>query len=132
MMYAMPSRFDPDTLATLGPIREIELETTSVDGAQTHRTIIWVVTVGDQVFVRSERGSAGRWYREARHTPDIILHARDESIPVTAVPAADPDTVQRVSDAFTAKYGRRSAASTAAMLLPHTLETTLRLDPRPV
>ena len=55
-MYWMPPRFDPDTLAILEPIREIELETTSVDGAQTHRTIIWVVTVGDQVFVRSERG----------------------------------------------------------------------------
>jgi hypothetical protein len=113
----------------LGRTREIELETTSLDGSQTHRTTIWVVTVGDQVFVRSERGTAGRWYREARQTPDIVLHTNDQSIPVTVVPAADPPTVQRVSDAFKAKYGARSS-STAAMLLPHTLETTIRLDPR--
>ena len=130
-MDAMPPRFDPETLNVLEPMREIELETTSLDGTQTHRTIIWVVTVGDQVFVRSERGTAGRWYREARERPDVLLHAEDESVPVTAVLAADPATIQRVSDAFTAKYARRSAASTAAMLLPHTLETTMRLDPRP-
>ncbi len=129
-MTAMPPRFDADTLATLARIREIELETASLDGTQTHRTVIWVVTVGDQVFVRSERGTAGRWYREARQTPDTVLHAKDEAIPVTAVLAAHPDTIRRVSDAFAAKYGRLSAASTAAMLQPHTLETTLRLDPR--
>ncbi len=85
--------------------------------------------MGDQAYVRSERGTAGRWYREARQTPDVILRASGQSIPVTAVSAADQDTVQRVSDAFKAKYGARSA-STAAMLLPHTLETTTRLDPR--
>jgi hypothetical protein len=126
----MSPRFDAATLAMLGRVREIDLETTSLDGTQTHRTTIWVVTVGDQVFVRSERGTAGRWYREARQAPDLILHAGDEAIPVSAVLAADPDSVQRVSDAFTARYGRRSAASTAAMIRPHTLETTLRLDPR--
>jgi hypothetical protein len=126
----MPPRFDLDTFALLARIREIELETTSLDGTQTHRTIIWVVTVGDEVFVRSERGTAGRWYREARHTPNLILHAKDEAIPVTAVPAADPDSVSEVSDALAAKFSRVSAAWTAAMLQPHTLETTLRLDPR--
>ena len=125
-----PPRLDAPILATLGRLREIELETTSLDGTQTHRTIIWVVTVGDQVFVRSERGAAGRWWREARQEPDVIIHADGQAIPVTAVLAADTGTVQRVSGAFTAKYRRRSAASTAAMLQPNTLETTLRLDPR--
>jgi len=127
---AMPPQFDADTVATLARIREIEIETTSLDGTQPHRTVIWVVTVGDQVFVRSERGTAGRWYREARQTPDVVVHAKDDAIPVTAALAAHPDIVRRVSDAFAAKYGRLSAASTAAMLQPHTLETTMRLDPR--
>lgn len=68
-MDPMPTPFDPDTFASLARIREIEIETTSLDGARSHRTIIWVVTVGDQVYVRSERGTAGRWYRETRQTP---------------------------------------------------------------
>ena len=126
----MPPRFDAATIAMLDRIREIEIETISIDGTQTHRTIIWVVTVSDQVFIRSERGTAGRWYREARQAPDVILHADGRAIPVAAVLDAAPDTIQQASHAFSVKYGHRSAASTAAMLQPHTLETTLRLDPR--
>ena len=125
-----PARFDDDTLATLARTREIDMETASPDGTRTHRTTIWVVSVGDHVYVRSERGVEGRWYREARQTPNVVIHAKGESIPATAVLAADPDSIRQVSDAFVEKYGGRSAASTAAMLEPHTLETTLRLEPR--
>jgi hypothetical protein len=126
----MPPRFDAATLATLGRVQEVQLETTSLDGARTHRTVIWIVTSGDQVFIRSVRGDAGRWYREARRRPEVILHAAGASIPVSLVMADDPDSIRRVSDAFTAKYARVSPASTAAMIASHTLSTTIRVDPR--
>lgn len=126
----MADLFDAATLARLSRVREVELETTPPDGGRTHRTIIWIVVVGEQAFVRSEHGTAGRWFREARATPDTILHAEGAALRVTAVLANDDATVAAVSDAFRAKYGRQSAASTAAMVQPHTLETTLRLDPR--
>jgi hypothetical protein len=58
------------------------------------------------------------------------VHAQGASIPATAVLANDPDTVQQVSEAFTAKYGKRSPGSTASMLRVPTLETTMRLEPR--
>lgn len=87
----------------LGRVREVEVETTSLDGAQTHRTTIWIVTSGDQAFIRSERGDAGRWYREARRRPQVILHAEGASIPVSLVLADNPESIQRASDAFTAK-----------------------------
>lgn len=113
----------------LADVREVRIETTSLDGASTHRTIIWIVTAGDEVFVRSERGTAGRWYREARQRPEVILHAEGQAIPAVALLANDADTIRKVSDAFEAKYGRRSPGSTASMLRPHTLETTMRLEP---
>lgn len=125
----MSTRFDPDTFATLARSREIDLETSSLDGSTTHRTTIWLVVVGELAFVRSERGTAGRWWREARQAPNVVIHTGREAIPALAVLAADPDTIRQVNDAFSEKYGGRSAASTAAMLQPHTLETTLRLDP---
>ena len=125
----MPPRFDGTTLELLGRVREVEVETTSLDGERTHRTVIWIVTAGDEVFIRSVRGAAGRWYREARQRPAIVVHAKGASIPASAVLANDLDSIQRVSDAFTEKYGRRSPGSTASMLRPHTLETTLRLEP---
>jgi hypothetical protein len=126
----MAARFDPATLATLGRVREVEIETTALDGAETHRTIIWIVTSDEEAFIRSVRGAAGRWYREARQRPDTILHVGGASYPVSLVPAGDPYSIRRVSEAFSAKYARISPASTAAMVAAHTLETTLRVDPR--
>ena len=129
-MIGMPSRFDGPTLEMLGRVLEVEIETTSLDGERRHRTIIWVVVVGDQAYIRSEYAEAGRWYREARSEPRIILHAEGKAIGATAVPANDPETVEAVSDAYRAKYGERSPGSTEAMVAPLTLEHTLRLDPR--
>jgi hypothetical protein len=125
----MPHRFDAATLEALDRVDEIRIETTSLDGSTTHRTIIWVVTADNQVFIRSVRGTAGRWFREARQHPEVIIHAAGRAIPATAVLAADETSIQKVSEAYTEKYGRRSRASTASMLQPKTLETTMRLDP---
>ena len=124
----MPRGHDPAALVTLAGAREIRLETTSLDGTRTHLTTIWVVTDREQVFVRSVRGPAGRWYREVRQRPSAIVHVAGLHVPVRAEPVTDAPTVQAVSHAIEAKYGRRSA-STRSMLQPHTLPTTLRLDP---
>lgn len=128
----MPSspRFDVDTLALLDSVRELEIETAALDRVGTHRTVIWIVVDGDEVFIRSVRGTAGRWYREIRQDARATLHVSWRAIDVTGVPAADAGSIRRTSEALRVKYGRRSRASTAAMLLPHTLETTLRLVPR--
>lgn len=64
-----------------------------------------------------------------RRRPEAILHVEGAAVAVTAVPTTDPGTLQAVSDALRAKYERLSRASTAAMLQPRTLGTTLRLEP---
>ena len=124
-------RFDASTLALLDGAREVEIETTALNGAETHRTVIWIVVDGGEAFIRSVRGTAGRWYREIRRDPDATLHVSGRAISVLAVPATDAGSIERMSEALRVKYGRSSRASTVAMLRPHTLETTLRLEPRP-
>jgi hypothetical protein len=59
----------------------------------------------------------------------VVLHADGAAIPATAIVANDAETIQLVSDAIEAKYGRRSPGSTAQMRRPHTLETTMRVEP---
>ncbi|HEY6058238.1 MAG TPA: DUF2255 family protein, partial [Candidatus Limnocylindrales bacterium] len=56
--------FDPADLRALERTEEVRIETRGADGT-VHRTIIWVVVHGGDVFVRSVRGPSGRWYREA-------------------------------------------------------------------
>jgi hypothetical protein len=128
-MHTMPRTLDPAILASLAIEQEVRLETTSLSGTQTRLTTIWVATDQDEVFVRSVRGAAGRWFREVRRRPAAILHVEGVRIPVRAELVTDAATVARVSDAISEKYGQRSPGSTRAMLQPDTLPTTLRLDP---
>jgi hypothetical protein len=62
----------PDVLARLDKVREIEIETTRKSG-EHRRTIIWIVVDGDDVFVRSEYGNDGWWYRDITQRPSAVI-----------------------------------------------------------
>ncbi len=125
----MNGSFDAETLQLLDETKEVQIETRRDEDAPVHRTIIWVVTVDGEVFVRSVHGEKGRWYREVSANPGAALHAQDRRIPVRAVPVRGEPTVEAVSDAYRDKYGRTSPRSTRAMVQPETLPTTLKLEP---
>src|ERR671910_945919 len=125
----MNDTFDAETLRLLDETREVRIETRREDGSPEHRTIIWVVVVEGEVFVRSVRGAKGRWYREISSNPEGALHVEDDRIPVQAAPTTEAATVDAVSAAFRSKYQQSSPASTEAMVRPETLPTTLRLSP---
>lgn len=118
--------FDPDVLARIATARTIRIETQAPDGP-VHRTTIWAVVDDDRVFVRSWRGATARWYREAQANPAVAVHVGKVRVPATAIPAADPDSVERCSTGLADKYA--GDPSTPAMLDEAILETTLRLEP---
>lgn len=121
-------RFSPDLLARLDEVEEVEIETGSFAG-EVHRTIIWIVVVGGEPYVRSVRGVAGRWFKEILAEPLAGLIVDGTRHPVRAEAAANPESIEAVSAALRAKYGKRARQSTQSMLVPRTLQTTMRLVP---
>ena len=115
----------PDAIDTA---LEVEIETRRGEDAPVHRTIIWAVVDDGDVFVRSLRGTSGRWYRELLSDPAAVLHAQGERFSVQAVQASDPDSVERTSEALRRKYS--DSRSLASMLDDDILDTTVRLEPR--
>lgn len=124
----MNGQFDPETLSLLDEAQEVHIETRRDQDSPVHRTIVWVVVVDGDAFVRSVRGPKGRWYREISGNPAGALHAGDRRIPVHAAPAADGPTTEAVSDAYRSKYGLAWPGPTAAMVRPDALPTTLKLS----
>jgi hypothetical protein len=119
--------FDAAVLELLAAVEEVEIETRPDPAAPSHRVIIWVVVDGGEVFVRSVRGTRGRWYREIRSNPLGALHADGAVIPVRAMPATDAASIERCSRALARKYA--GDPSLGYMLVPEVLETTIRLEP---
>ena len=124
MGYPSSVNLSADERDLLARTEEVTIETTSASGA-IHRTIIWVVVDGEDVFLRSVKGDRGRWYREAIARPEVVLEAGTTRLPARVVRAADPDSVTRCSAALRVKYA--SDPALRSMLRPHTLATTLRV-----
>jgi hypothetical protein len=118
--------FSPDDFDLLASTEEVEVETQRANG-RTRRTIIRVMTDGQDVFVRSVRGEAGHWYQETLADPCVTIHVQCRAIAVRATPATSDAAVARCSAAITRKYAGQPGHR--PMLRPHTLGTTLRLDP---
>ena len=58
----MNDTFDAETLRLLEETKEVRIETRRDGDSPEHRTIIWVVVVEGEVFVRSVRGQTlGAW-----------------------------------------------------------------------
>jgi hypothetical protein len=117
--------FAAEDLARIADAEEIELEPRSA--GRRRPVVIWVVVDGDDVFVRSVRGPSGRWFQETLADPKVALHFDERTLEARAVPATDPASVTRASNAFRTKYAADPAMP--SMLRPETLDTTLRLEP---
>lgn len=125
----MNAQFDLESLGLSDEVKEVHIETRRDEGSPMHSTIVWTVVVEGEVFVRSVRGSKGRWYRELVANPTGALRVDGNRIAVGATPATEDPVTQTVSDAYRSKYGRYWPGPTAAMVRPDILPTTLRLSP---
>jgi hypothetical protein len=123
------SGFEPATLAALRDVRVVGIATSRSPDQPPRDTLIWIVVDdADRVFVRSVRGTRGRWYRDLVANPRGALSLDGDVLNVRAELASDPERVAACSRAFEVKYPR-AGASLASMLAADTLETTLELHP---
>jgi hypothetical protein len=118
--------FASDDLELLNRAEEIDIETQAPDGP-VHRTTIWIVVDGGDAFIRSVRGRDGRWFREATLNPAVAVLVDQKRLAATAIPATDPDSIERVNAALTRKY--ENIPGYRPMLKAEVFDTTLRLEP---
>jgi hypothetical protein len=113
-------------LDVLGAASEIRIATIRRDGTPRTPLPIWVVRVGDELYVRSYHGPGGTWFRQVEAHPYARVRGADRDATVRLVPA-DASVRAAVDRAYWAKYGRGGFG--AAMTTPDVAATTLRLEP---
>lgn len=106
--------------------KEVDIETRSAEG-KVHRVTIWIVVVDRVPYIRSVRGTKGRWYRELTARSEGALHVGSRRVSVRPTAVKAPELIDEVSAALWRKYTKN--ASLFSMLRLVTLDTTLRLDP---
>jgi hypothetical protein len=116
-----------NALQHLADVEEIDIAFRRPNGS-TGSTPIWVVLVGEDVFVRSIRGLRGGWYRRLLADPDGEVRDSRHAHPVRAEPVADEGTLAEVTAAYRAKYG--GSPYVQPLLEEANVPGTMRLQPR--
>jgi hypothetical protein len=121
------SEWKADELDSIGRASELEVAALREDGTLRDPVTIWVVRVGDDLFVRSVRGSAGSWYRgsQQRHEGRIEAGGVERDVGFTE---ADHGLEDEIDAAYKEKYGYPSSA-VDHITSPEARATTLRLVP---
>jgi hypothetical protein len=117
-----------DELDKIGNADELQLTTQRPDGSPRNPVTIWVVRHGDDLYVRSYRGSGGSWFRHAREHREGRIHAGGVGKDVTFTDA-DHDLDDQIDTAYRTKYRRYSGTYVDPMVAPQARATTIKLVP---
>lgn len=123
------ARTGNDLLWKLAESDEVQIETRRDAKSPVHRTTIWIVPTNDGVYIRSYKGSKGRWYQEAVANPHVTIRAGRRKQTARVEPERNPAEIRAVSAGYREKYGERWPDETQPMLRRSVLPTTLRLTP---
>jgi hypothetical protein len=120
--------WSPGDRRRIGAADEVDITTVKGDGSPRRYVPIWIVLVGDDLYVRSWRGHEGAWFRHARRELEGRIRIGDDERAVRfEVPE---DSVHAgIDDAYRSKYGRYGNAYVGPMVGPDAKGATLRLLP---
>jgi hypothetical protein len=118
-----------DELTRIGTADELELASARGDGTLRKPRTIWVVRVGDDLYVRSMYGRSGGWFpaTQARHQGHIRAGDVERDV---SFADADPDLNDAIDAAYRDKYDRYGERIVGGVVNPGARAATIRLVPR--
>ncbi|MFF0157138.1 DUF2255 family protein [Streptomyces sp. NPDC005263] len=122
------TKWTNDELDRIAAADELEMAPRRADGTLRGPVPVWVVRDGDDLYVRSFRGTDGGWWRTARAGHEGHIRSGGVDKDVTFVQVTDSEVDDRVDTAYRTKYGRFGDAYVNPLVAARS--TTLRLVPR--
>jgi len=119
-----------EELNKVGTAEELQITSLRADGTLRKPVIIWVVRVGDDLYVRSVNGRTGVWFRgmQVRHEGHIQAGGVDKD--VSFIEGSDPDINAKIDAAYRTKYRRYGERIVGTIVSPGARAATIKLVPR--
>lgn len=116
-------------LDKIGEAEELQIASLRKDDTLRKPVIIWVVRVGDDLYVRCANGRAGAWFMGAQIRHAGRIRAGGVEKDVTFVDENDPAINDMIDAAYLAKY-HRYPQYVAPTVTPTVRAATIKLAPR--
>jgi hypothetical protein len=117
-----------DELEQIGDADELQLASARSDGTLRKPVTIWVVRLGDDIYVRSVYGRTSHWFRGTKERHEGHIRAGGVDKDVRFVEAGD-DVNDEIDAAYRTKYQRYDASIVDPLFTPGAREATLELVP---
>ncbi len=115
-----------EELKRIGSAEELQIASLRKDGSLRSMRIIWVVRVGDDLYVRSYKGRGADWFKGVQDQHKGRIWAGGMEKNVAFVEEADSVINDRIDEAYQVKYGRYPQY-VAPMVTPEVRATTIKL-----
>lgn len=117
-----------DELTKIEAADELEIAPLRQDGTQRKPVTIWVVRLGDDLYVRAVNGRTGVWFRgaQARHEAHIDAGGVEKDVRLVET----DEKHDEIDAAYRAKYRRYAKSIVDTVVTPRARAATLKLAPR--
>ena len=123
------STWTSDELGKIADSDELQLASARPDGMLRKPVTIWVVRLGDDVYVRSVYGRTSHWFRGTEDRNQGHIRAGGVDKDVRFVEPAE-DVSDEIETAYRTKYRRYNASEVDPLFTPDARAATLELVPR--
>ena len=117
-----------EELGKIGTAKELRIATLRHDGTLRKPVIIWVVRLGNDIYVRCVNGREGAWFRGVLTRHEGRIWAGGVEKDVTFVEETDPEINAKIDEAYLTKYSRYPQY-VAPMVTPKVRAATIKLVP---
>jgi hypothetical protein len=118
-----------DELNKIGKAEELEIASLRRDGTLRKPTTIWVVRVGDGLYVRPVNGRTSAWFRGTQTRHEGRIQAGGVEKDVAFLEETDPETNEQIDAAYRTKYRRYAANIINTVVSPEAQSATIKLVP---
>jgi hypothetical protein len=117
-------------LTKVGNAEELEIQSLRADGTLRKPVTIWVVRMGDDLYVRAVNGRNGVWFRGAQVRYEGHIQAGGVDKDVTFVEQADADLNDQIDAAYRTKYRHYGERIVGSIVNAGARAATIKLVPR--
>jgi hypothetical protein len=123
------STWTSDELDKIAAVDELQIASVHNDGTLRKPVTIWVVRLGDDLYVRSVNGRDSAWFRGTQVRHEGHVEAGGVAKDVTFVDA-DQGLDDQIDAVYRHKYRRYAAGIVNSVVTPQARVATLKLVPR--